>query len=483
MGESILVRKGGGVELTGNAATGDVLSGQTFYSNNASSKLTGTLALTGNAIASEVFSGKTFYSTNAKTRLTGTFVFDGNATVANVQTGRTFFATNGTKLTGTGIIAGNYSTWVVQNKNGAKYQIHNGYDKLTNPTPNLANLPFNQWLLNNSASGTPVLTNTILTNAGSFNGPGTVDNSLSKINSAASNIFNYRFIAAGSNLYGPSLSSGNTFVMYNAQTYTLIASRGPLTDSVQRMQLSLDGGNIVTLSTLTSGAYRLGKFFVSNIFYANAAATLDEAYGMAVSNDNYTYVSGYNGTQWIVTRHISSSHSQSAYGFPGFGEYISNIVVNDAANRLYVIGPSKIRAYARSGTSLLTERTSIGGDSFSSAINDGKLYLTGTRLRVYWENNLALIANSSTYPGGVSSTTITFNNNYIYVGLPSSDTIYVYHQNNLQLAYIKNVGSVFGLQYFNNSIYSGLNAQRLTLYPTISTSDLISIYQITNVEE
>jgi hypothetical protein len=102
MGESILVRKGGGVELTGNAATDDVLSGQTFYSNNASSKLTGTLALTGNATTAQVFSGQTFYSNNAKTRLTGTFVFDGNAVVGDVSTGKTFYATNGTKLTGTG---------------------------------------------------------------------------------------------------------------------------------------------------------------------------------------------------------------------------------------------------------------------------------------------------------------------------------------------------------------------------------------------
>ena len=62
----------GTLELTGNAETGDVLSGVTFYNNNLYTKRTGTLTLTGNATAAYVLSGYTFYNTNAKSKITGT---------------------------------------------------------------------------------------------------------------------------------------------------------------------------------------------------------------------------------------------------------------------------------------------------------------------------------------------------------------------------------------------------------------------------
>jgi hypothetical protein len=58
--------------LTGDAAVGDVLSGQTFYNNSPVIKQTGTLALTGTAAAGDVSTGKTFYNTDAKTVVTGT---------------------------------------------------------------------------------------------------------------------------------------------------------------------------------------------------------------------------------------------------------------------------------------------------------------------------------------------------------------------------------------------------------------------------
>jgi hypothetical protein len=93
----------------GNAIVnkGGTITGETPFFNYAAEidNISTGSVLTGNATVGEVFNGQTFYSNDANTQLTGTFVFDGNATVANVETGRTFFATNGTKLTGTGTIA------------------------------------------------------------------------------------------------------------------------------------------------------------------------------------------------------------------------------------------------------------------------------------------------------------------------------------------------------------------------------------------
>lgn len=53
------------------AAESDVLSGKKFYAGNKNLK-TGTLALSGNANAAQVLSGYTFYKDNAKSKLTGT---------------------------------------------------------------------------------------------------------------------------------------------------------------------------------------------------------------------------------------------------------------------------------------------------------------------------------------------------------------------------------------------------------------------------
>lgn len=55
----------------GDAIAGDVKSGKTFYSDNATKK-TGTLALDGNAATDDVVSGKTFFS-NSFTKQTGTY--------------------------------------------------------------------------------------------------------------------------------------------------------------------------------------------------------------------------------------------------------------------------------------------------------------------------------------------------------------------------------------------------------------------------
>ena len=77
-------------DLDGTAAVGDVLSGKTFYSDNAASKRTGTLSLSGTAATSDVLSGKTFYNNDAKSRQTGTIPSnstDGAVTLAQNTSG------------------------------------------------------------------------------------------------------------------------------------------------------------------------------------------------------------------------------------------------------------------------------------------------------------------------------------------------------------------------------------------------------------
>lgn len=93
--------KTGTLELTGNAGTGDVLVGVTFYNTNAKSKQTGTLELTGSAYADDVLMGRTFYNTDAKTKVTGVLELTGSATANYVVSGKTFYNTNAkAKITG-----------------------------------------------------------------------------------------------------------------------------------------------------------------------------------------------------------------------------------------------------------------------------------------------------------------------------------------------------------------------------------------------
>lgn len=72
------ILKTGTLELTGNAAAGDLLAGKTMYVTNAKSKITGTLTLSGNASAADLLADKTMYTTNAKSKITGTMVDRGN---------------------------------------------------------------------------------------------------------------------------------------------------------------------------------------------------------------------------------------------------------------------------------------------------------------------------------------------------------------------------------------------------------------------
>ena len=115
----------GTLELTGNAAVGDVISGKTFYNTNAKSRQTGTLALSGNITAQRVLSGYTGYATDPKTKITGsipsyggrtitpgtsnqvisvgnyisgnvTIAGDGDLIAANIKKGKNIFGVNGT---------------------------------------------------------------------------------------------------------------------------------------------------------------------------------------------------------------------------------------------------------------------------------------------------------------------------------------------------------------------------------------------------
>ena len=123
--------------LTGDAISGNVLSGKTFYNTDAKTKVTGTMANNG-AVSTSVAVGGSYTIPagyhNGSGKVTGP-TLSGDATAGNVLNSKTFYSNSGTKQTGTMANNGAVSTSVAV---GGSYTIpagyHNGSGKVTGPT-------------------------------------------------------------------------------------------------------------------------------------------------------------------------------------------------------------------------------------------------------------------------------------------------------------------------------------------------------------
>ena len=86
MGTILMPGGGGGIDLdVVTAVAGDILSGKVIVGADGE-PLTGTLALSGNAGTGDVLSGKTFYSNDAKTKRSGTMVNRGALNWSGINT-------------------------------------------------------------------------------------------------------------------------------------------------------------------------------------------------------------------------------------------------------------------------------------------------------------------------------------------------------------------------------------------------------------
>lgn len=117
------------------AAESDVLSGKKFFAGNKTLK-TGTLALSGNANAAQVLSGYTFYKDNAKSKQTGTMANKG-AVSASVDPGSTYTIPAGYH-DGNGHVSGNrkYNTVYLGQQDspwaGFSYNVKANYPSIYN---------------------------------------------------------------------------------------------------------------------------------------------------------------------------------------------------------------------------------------------------------------------------------------------------------------------------------------------------------------
>jgi hypothetical protein len=423
----------------------------------------------------------------------------GNAIVnkGGTITGATPFFNYAAQIDGISTGGGAYSTWVVEGDNSAKYQIHNGYDATSNPTPNLSNLPFNQWLLNNSASGDIVLSNAILTVGGVFNGPNTVSNQTNlpflyngeNTNTAISISLLNNFVYTGGNL-----SSYLTKLNENNLAFVNFVATGIDISSVRA------NNGAIFVAGLTNFSI---KKYSENLALLNTSSDVYGTGSLVMEINNGKLFNGGNGQR--IVAHWESNLVRIGATF-SLGGDIQSLFLNNG--KIFVAtGGGNVRAYWESNLGFIGATTVGGLNYFRVGVNNSYLYAIGDSgvMAKFHENNLAFI-DSFNYNTGLGSvntpTQIRFSNNYFYVGMQlgnGASVIRKYHEsNNVLVANLIQTSTSFGTgfplvrpgDYLINSskiyttMYSSVfNSTRVFATSNITTFDNRTYYTISRVKE
>jgi hypothetical protein len=293
-----------------------------------------------------------------------------------------------------------YVNLVATDTSGAKYEGFNGYDSVTNPTPT-GNTTFNRWLLNNSATGTVLFANATFT-TGTYNGPNTVNNSLTFVNNTA----NY-----GGTI--ESVATNNGFIFAGG------------------------GGDA------TNG--KIQKFYESNLARENNSAVVGVGYIQAlVVNNGFVYVGGYGPSANIYNGVVSKYH-QGNLAFVGntanFAGVVWCLTVNNgfiyAGGDIGFFNNGVIRKYGESNLTLIGTTANFGGIPLTLKTNNGFFYAggeTNQTIQKFGESNLVRVGNTPAYVGTVRA--VTTNNGFIYAG---GDTFSIQKFNESTLAFVNSV--------------------------------------------
>jgi hypothetical protein len=401
-------------------------------------------------------------------------------------------------LTGGGEAPGNYSTWVVEDEDNVKYTIYNGYDIINNPTPSTTNLPFNQWIRNDEATGDVILNNTIMTSS-TFNGPDSVLNESKMEFVSSSKIrqglftqigMNNGFIYATSGQTVSGSQPGNAIHKYNKTTLELVNTLKineyefayrTLGFYNGRVYIGIEGdANIVrttenTFSSLTrfsipaetfNGTRNIaindGKMYRGTFGnFVRVHNIITESFGTTIGNINY---SG-NGAVYAITTNS------------GF------VYVGGFNNRLSGTAPAYLKKYRESNYQLIGNTTNYGILITAIAINDGFVYVGGTAnvVRKYDESTLALVASTASFGSTINS--IAINNGFIYVGGGGVNGVAKYNESTL--AFVGNTAdydTINSLFVDNNFIYIGGGGLIEKISEKTPENDLQNYYIINKIK-
>jgi hypothetical protein len=421
----------------------------------------------------------------------------GNAIVnkGGTITGETPFYNYAAQIDSISTGGGAYSTFVAQDQDNAKYTVYNGYDFLTNPTPNLSNnFAFNQWVLNNSATGDVILSNIVVANVGTFNGLN------SSINQAIMPFFGNTANYGGS-IFSVTTNNGfiyaggftnNTVQKFNESTLAFVNNTVSYGNTIQA--ITTNNGFIYAGGGTFTGTNRgVTKFYESNL--ALVGANLNDSstanYGGTIRsiavNNGFIYAVGEAAN---TVRKYNESTLALVGNTTNFSETIHTVTTNNGF--IYTGGTSNtVRKYYEENLAFVGNTTAYLRNILTITTNNGFIYVGGINQATdrgvgrFYESNLAFVDNTISYGNTINS--ITINNGFIYVGGQAINTVKKYNESTL--AFVGNTvnygGNIQSVTINNGFIYAGgaTNQTVKKFYDFGADNDVVTFYNITTIKE
>jgi hypothetical protein len=322
--------------------------------------------------------------------------------------------------TGGGEAPGSYSTWVVQDEDNVKYTIYNGYDIINNPTPPTTNLSFNQWIRNDGATGSVVLSNVNTIISGEYNSSVTSVNesnmtqlifSDAQGNPAAPFSSPFTAINNGYIFIAGEQGSGNTTILVKYDTNVLVN-----TASVGFLNITRAIGVNNGFVYLANSPSALRKYSESTLSFIGNVIT-GGSNSIAFNGGFLFTTNGSTNLRKINEETLATSATVAA------GVAINNIAVNGSF--VYVGGNAAngVRRHRTSDLVFVNNTGSLGLNTniTSIVINAGFIYVgsgqaaqSTNAIRKFRESNFQLIGQTSNLNSGIF--TLTISNGFIYAG-------------------------------------------------------------------
>jgi len=387
-----------------------------------------------------------------------------------------------------------YGNIVINDTTSAKYVGYNGYDFNTNNTPT-GNTTFNRWLLNNSATGTVLFANTVISVGGIYNGPNTINTALildSEVN-------------FGSEIFGLALNNGFIYAGGGARAFT---NRGISKYHQSNLVLVGNTVNFGTGQTITeirtnnsfifaSGhlqrVRKYGEANLSNVGDTNLYGGI--IFSMTL-NDGFIYAGGEVG-QTYTNGNVKKYHQSNLVFVNNSVDYngvIYSLVTNNGyvyAGGGYGTSNNTVAKYHESNLAFVGNTSNYGASIESIAINNGFIYVggglqTGVNRGVskFYESNLALVSNTPNYGGIIYE--VATNNGFLYVGGATNQRVQKYYESNLAFhTQTDSLGHQIDVLKFNNGfMFLGGSNNNLKKYNDAGTSqESLFFYTATKIKE
>jgi hypothetical protein len=381
---------------------------------------------------------------------------------------------------------GAYSTFVAQAQDNSKYTVYTGYDSQTNPTPNLSNnFAFNRWLLNNSATGDIVLSNVVVANGGTFNGPN------SAINEALMPFVSN--VSASSPLEVIKINNGFIFTGTSGNQTVQKFHESNLTFNINSQNY---GGGIYGLAINNSFVYAGGqtnqtvqKFHESNLVRVGNTANYGGLIRSVITNNGFIYAGG------STNRTVQKFGESNLTRVGNTSLYDEGDILTMTSNNgfIYVAGGgfNRVFKYHESNLAFAGNSTNYGSLVWSIATNNGFVYTAGQTvgdIKKYHESNLVLVGNTANF--GKTIYEINISNGFIYaageVGGFANAQVQKFYESNL--AFVGNTANTPGwyltVGINNGFIYAGGSNQTIQKFETSGEGfEQLSFYNITNIKE